>query len=288
MLSITIDWLAVTFKNYYDEQGELRNGTHDFIGTYASFSPMQTATPRFGYSDATMDNNGTIVQWNPDRSEMGHHVILAGSALRNIFSNTTIQPRTLLRACIDAGGSISRLDLAKDATDEEIDLQAIYKSLEQGHNRGLTRKHAIIASNDGGLTIYVGSRQSERFIRIYNKAAESKLSDQLWFRFELETKGVVARSLGTRLASDMDWQQSFDALAKGMVNLPNSLDFQKFFTMGVVPIGLPKLERRTDREVWIETQVIGAVARHYIDNPNSEAVTRLIETLNLIDRQRKI
>jgi len=280
LLTITIDWLAVNFKRWNDE-------TEHFIRTYASADPVSATSARFGYSIATVDNNGVVSQWNPDRAEMGYHVIFAGSALRNIFSRTSVQPQELLRASLDAGGAVSRLDLAKDCTGEEINLSAIYQSLEQGLNIGMSRKFAHIESDNKGETIYVGSRQSERFIRIYNKAAESNLPGELWYRFELETKGMVSRALAERLVSGIDWSSQFDGLAKQMVNFRSPGDFAKFFTMGSVPIGLPKIERQSDREAWIASQIIPAVAKHYIENPNSEAVSRLIATLNLIDRQRK-
>jgi hypothetical protein len=287
LLSITIDWLSVTFKDFYDGNGEIHNEEKSFISTYASVPPLVSTSARFGYTDGHQDANGTIVQWNPEYSQMGHHVQFSGSALRNILVRSEIRVETLLRSAIDARGRVSRLDLAKDCTGEAVDLQAIYQSLEQGLNRGLARKWSQVISNDNGHTIYVGSRQSERFIRIYDKAAESKIQGELWFRFELETKGDVAKALAQQLVSRNDWNATFDGLARAMVNLPNSSDYERFFTRGVVPIGLPKLERTSDREKWIESQVIPAVARHYIDNPNSEAVTRLISTLNMIDRQRK-
>jgi Replication initiation factor len=279
VLTITMDWLAINFKEY-------TYAAEQFMRTYASIAPTQNTTPRFGYSDATVDDNGSIVQWNPDRPDMGYHVIFSGSALRNIFSLTPIQPRPLLRACIDAGGNISRLDLAKDCTETPIDLSAIYQQIEQGVWRGPARKFSRVTSNDGGYTIYIGSRQSERYIRIYDKAAEQALADTNWKRLECETKGMLARSVGLALANTSDWARVFDNVVRGAIWLPRSPDWLSFFPVGIVPIGLPKETKETDREAWIAGQVIAAVAKHYIDNPNSEAVARLLATLQLIDRQR--
>lgn len=280
MITITLDWLAVNFKEYTPNAQE-------FMRTYASFPPVVSATPRFGYSIADTDAYGAVIQWNPDRPEMGNHVIFAGSTLRNLFENTSVQQQALLRACTDAGGTVSRLDLAKDCTGKAIDLQAIYQSLEQGLNTGLARTYGKIQSNDGGFTIYVGSRQSERFIRIYNKAAQQNTPNERWFRFEIETKGKVARAISSLLARSTNWTGTFDALALGMVQLASIPDYQVWFEAESVPIGLPKIERQTDRERWIAEQVIAAVAKHYIENPNSEAIKRLIDTLLLIAQQQK-
>lgn len=275
MLTITIDWLAINFK-------ELNHASKKFMSLYARAGALQDTTPRFGYSHARVDSNGVVVQWNPDREDMGYHVIFAGSALRNLFEHEIVQPIALLHACINAGGRVARLDLAKDLTGQEIDLQTIYQSLEQGAYSGTSRTYGRIESNNGGETIYVGSRQSEKFIRIYNKAAQIGDADRYWFRFEIETKGMVARALATTLVNTRDFSGVFDTTVKAMVDIPTCPAYNEFFALNQTPIGLPKLEKQTDRERWIDTQVIAAVSKHFIEHPDSEAVKRLIDTLNYL------
>lgn len=279
-LTITIDWLALNFKEWTNE-------AEQFMRTYARVDFTQDTTARFGYSLATVDNNGSVIQWNPDRVDMGHHVIFSGSALRNLFEHQAVEPRTLLRTSIDAGGAISRLDLAKDLTAQEVDMQAVYNALEQGDYSGTARTYGRIVSNGNGDTIYIGSRQSERFIRLYNKAAQQGMVNHNWYRLELETKGMVARALALAIVDTQSWSVVFDNVVRNMVWLETVASWRHFFALNIVPFGLPKIEKTTDRERWIEEQVIAAVARHYIDNPASTAVARLIETLLLIDRQRK-
>lgn len=279
-LTITIDWLAVNFKEFTDE-------TEQIVRTYGSLDRSQASNARFGYSQATKSDFGVEFQWNPDRPDMGHHLIFSGSSLRNIFERTQVQPQALLRAVLDAGGSVSRLDLAKDCTGQAIDMQAIYQSLERGDYKGTARTYGRIVSSGNGDTIYIGSRQSERFIRLYDKAAQQGLDGERWFRLELETKGMVARSLALVLMDTPDWGPVFDNVVRNMVWVPGVASWHNFFAQRNVTIGLPKIEKQSDREAWIEGQVVAAVARHYIDNPSSPAVARLIGTLLLIDKQRK-
>lgn len=279
MLTITLDWLALTFK-------EFTNEAEQFISLYASSPQVETVSPRHGYSRGQADNNGVQLLWNPDRECMGHHVIFSGSALRNLWEFSGISTEALLCACVDAGGSISRLDLAKDATGETVDLRSIYQAIKQGNYSGNARKVAMMEGNDGGCTIYVGSRTSERFIRIYDKAAESQLQGELWFRLEVETKGMAARSTAIALRQSDNWAGVLDSLVHGMVDITTKTDLAKFFRDGNVPIGIPKIERHTNRERWIEDQVISAVARHWIDHPESAAIARLLDTLLLIRQQR--
>lgn len=281
MLTITIDWLAGTFL------GEKPHET-EFIDKYARAEPIGSMGVRHGYSQAEADSHGVQLLWNPNRAEMGIHVVFPGSALRALQETAGIHMAALLRDATNAGMSITRLDLAKDLTERQVNYQAIYQSLERGSNEGTARSWGKIESSGGGFTIYIGSRQSEKFCRIYDKAAESQLPGELWSRFEIETKGMVARAVAQSLVQTGDYAACFDTLALSMCKLPKCADYDAFFQPGHTTVGLPKIERRSDREAWIESQVIPAVGKHYIDNPNSEAIARLIATLQGIDRQRKL
>jgi len=280
MLSITIDWLAGTFREFNDE-------TEAFIRTYASADDVQAIPPRNGYTIAQKDGRGVQFLWNSNDNRMGYHVIFAGSALRNIFEQTSIQPIALLRACVDAGLRISRLDLAKDLTGQEIDGQAVYQSLKSGIGGGTARNISRIENAQGGQTIYVGSRQSERFVRLYDKAQETGDTSKHWWRLEIETKGEFARIMANAITSGSEPASIFDTTLTKMVGSLSSVSLELFATGGVVSWGIPKIEKQTDREKWIADQVISAVASHYIDNPFSEAIKALRAVLESIDKHRK-
>jgi len=286
LLSVTIDWLNLTFFDYYDENGEIRNGTREFILRYASYGTTVPTTSHNGYASASVDENGVSISWNDDRPEMGHHAVFSGSSLRNIVERNGVSPSQILSAARHSGGRIARLDIAIDLVDEPCDGASIFGALQTMGNRGTARTWREIKNNDGGYTLYVGSRESEKYIRIYNKAAEQHLPGKLWWRFEIETKGQVARAASVSLASTHNWAGVFDTIARAMLNPANCEAYEQFFSKDTIPIGIPKLERQTDRERWISEQVISAVAKHYIDHPESEAIERLRQTLDLIDRQK--
>jgi len=279
VISITLDWLAGTFK-------ENSNELHSFLALYASDKGSLPETARHGYSAAYRSQDEVVCMWNDDRPEMGYHVILGGSAIRATCERLKVSQETILAAFLRSGISTTRLDLALDLAETEVQLSAIWHALQGGENCGTARTFGHIESEKSGETIYVGSRQSEKFIRIYNKAAQVGNEHALWYRFEVETKGMVARALAVSLHNTRDWYSVFATIARTMVNLPRVASFTAFFPEEHCEIGMPKLEKQTDREKWIADQVISAVAKHYIDNPSSVAVTRLLETLNLIDRQR--
>jgi hypothetical protein len=279
MLTITIDWLAGTFH------GRSKHET-EFINKYASCPTIQDAANRHGYTSARVDGNGVQLLWNANREEMGTHIVLPGSSLRKLQENAGVQLEALLRDAANAQLAFSRIDLAKDCTGQAIDLETVYQSLVGGRNEGTARTFGKIQSNDGGFTIYVGSRQSEKFIRIYNKAAQEGLANEHWYRYELETKGMVSRALATSLIQSGHWDGVFDAVSLSMLELGQSSPLAAFYTQDGISIGIPKIERTSDRERWIASQVIPAVSKHYSEHPDSDAIERLLAILTFMKQSQ--
>ena len=74
----------------------------------------------------------------------------------------------------------TRVDACIDDFFQHFSLETVAKLVEKGYYGGSIRSNPeIIRSQNGGLTIYLGSRQSELMIRMYNKLAErqNKLFD---------------------------------------------------------------------------------------------------------------
>jgi hypothetical protein len=123
---------------------------------------------------------------------------------QKIFEGFAMQKDKLNRLCrlssyranelweLCAGMRATRLDLALDVKTDDLfpeDLHC-WSLIAQ-------RKATFIETHENrerkGFTLYVGSRKSERFLRVYDKSAESNLSVPNVTRFELELKGSVAR-----------------------------------------------------------------------------------------------
>lgn len=276
-LTITLDWVSFTLKDKSDE-------AETWIHNYASPETGVPCKPVQNYTEAYQASNGVLVCWNTRRAEMGTHIVIGGSALRNIWEHHEISQRALLEQIMYIGGRVSRLDIAKDLPNVPIDYDQIYQKAKTGDYLGSARTPERHQSERDGDTIYIGSRKSDKFFRIYNKAAEKRLSGQLWARFELETKSMVARSLHKILANTDNWTGAFDKIVRDMFSPNECPSYDVFFEPGVVPIGLPKLEKTSNREKWISSQVLPAVAKHYSEHRDSPAVKLLRDTLDLIDR----
>ncbi len=109
-------------------------------------------------------------------------------------------------------GHLTRLDLAFDDRLGVVTVATVRTACEQGqaitHFRLLSRIDTLSLERQGdrqGDTLTIGSRQSQTFLRIYDKALEQKRKGQEvdgpWVRWELELKEERADKAGQALAS---------------------------------------------------------------------------------------
>lgn len=84
----------------------------------------------------------------------------------------------------------SRIDLALDDFDKSLPYELLLQAIKDKNYTGFkSKKHIGDFELDGAWTIYLGSRESEQFTRIYNKSIESKgLIDSYRWESELKDK----------------------------------------------------------------------------------------------------
>jgi hypothetical protein len=107
-------------------------------------------------------------------------------------------------------GHFGRIDVAMDDRSGVIDIDRIYASVVAGNCVSHFRKSQIIAGLDMGSgidigkTICMGSRQSDTYLRIYDKAAEQRAKERpvegTWVRWEMEWKDERAQAVGLALS----------------------------------------------------------------------------------------
>lgn len=170
-----------------------------------------------------LGGHGRIL-FNPDRLDMGVHVILPGSALALLedYSYTrrseddpaaggriTLCPDTLIQLVLDSGGKFSRVDVCQDTDRITLaDLRAalfsdhlVTKSRIIRHVVGYTRLSDECPWSEEGGTLYVGARTSQRMVRFYDKAVEQGIKDATWTRCEVEFKSRSAQVAAQHLAA---------------------------------------------------------------------------------------
>jgi DNA relaxase NicK len=107
------------------------------------------------------------------------------------------EERKIIQGAISLG-KVTRLDLAVDVMGSDEKVSNIYNLLRAEPKRYKAQKVTLMDGTSGS-TVYVGSRASEKMVRIYDKGAE-RGTGQKWLRFEVELKGGAARMEAARLA----------------------------------------------------------------------------------------
>lgn len=197
-----VDWLAFTVPcDTHENQIAFVEFWVDFLG---GGTPNDKGL--HGYTQAHSVLGSGWVLWRPDRLDMGVHVVLPSKALALLPDG--LEVNTLLEIVVSSGGKVSRLDVAVDS--DKVTFETITKAVfeaEQLVSRSQTVKRDVLYQRDKstpgkrsgskwipvGETIYIGSRQSGKMARLYNKAAEQGLgADVVWTRCEVEHKGRMA------------------------------------------------------------------------------------------------
>lgn len=167
--------------------------------------------------------------------------------------------------------SISRVDIAVTArlsqTDNDLGLRSYLNAQGWYLNHNNAARPSFHGDADGGYTCYVGERTSDWFLRVYNKAVETRLDpDQAehyrdCWRYELECKGGTTGNLVAELAAhegdaraaaiqDMVWEYVH---RHGMVPA-----FPKAGSVALVP-GFRRRSDRASKLNWLARSVAPAV-----------------------------
>lgn len=165
------------------------------------------------------------------------------------------------KAFTSGGFNCTRLDVALDVEYVHINeniADMCRSQFEVWQNGRKQRMNATFVVNlNGGKTFYIGSRESDRFCRIYDKGAQrGGLPGKLW-RFEVEYKGSVAKnawavleSSDTPITDMVSWVRA-ELLSRG-VTIP-FLDNSSEVQPRLKALGLIKSEETTLQ--WLRTQV---------------------------------
>jgi hypothetical protein len=98
------------------------------------------------------------------------------------------------------------------APDTGVALRGYRSGIGCGTLNGRKPVYSYICDSQGGSTVYVGRRSSERFGRLYNKSAES--DDEAYanaWRYELEIKGDPAAAALSAIGGRTDWRTTIAA-----------------------------------------------------------------------------
>lgn len=163
-----------------------------------------------GYTEGYL--RGEIRVLYAGKPNMGIHVILSGTACTQLTEEFHLNEHTWilwLAALLGLGCNFARLDICKDdfsTTTGALSLDTMVKYLENGHYVSRSREWEFEKRIKGSKQrrdseksreiLRLGSRTSNMFIRIYDKALQQNVSESFhWVRVECEFKNQKANEL---------------------------------------------------------------------------------------------
>lgn len=188
------------------------------------------------------------------------------------------------------------MDIAVDCkmkNAQENVIQECYDWLNR--NGGTNIKSSRIVSSDGGETLYIGSRNSEQFGRLYDKGKHTGKADKgLWYRYEVEYKRsmakAAARMIRDRIALDHDIGQVLSDL---VWNWFNTRDTPPIFNRkGQVPLEVKAEIISTSDErklAWLTSQVSPSVKSLVMSGRGKEVIKALgLESFYVVKKRNDL
>jgi hypothetical protein len=183
-----IDWLSVTLPEGNQPRDVFPIGKWHYTGIGSH-----------GYNAQYVETvTGIICQLDSADPSMGCHFTFNGQSLENVRRDWARSDLDLLRRLLARNGTATRCDLALDLHEAKVTPRALKYDLKRGRATSSARVWRWIEGSNGqieGSTVYVGSPDSDRQLRFYDKRAEMGIVDgQAWVRLELELRRIRANS----------------------------------------------------------------------------------------------
>lgn len=263
-----VDWLSVTIPIDTQRSAEkFKDGQlwRDVIAsTYTTDNgKWHTSAPRFGYTHAYTSQHGTIAMVG--QASMGLHVIYSGQALQALTS-LGIDTERIIKNAVSMGGRATRIDVALDIIGGRSSVDTYVSACRLHEHVCASKTWRIMQGSEGGHTLYIGSRTSERMVRIYDKKAQmaakfDAVEQDNWIRIECEFKGERARNLMKAFNDN----EGTDVLASHLidaVDFPTIAEYRESLDTGGKWIEPTSTKRKdTQTRHWLRKMVAPVIAR---------------------------
>jgi hypothetical protein len=186
---------------------------------------------------------------------------------------------------LSMASNVSRLDLSVTLRDDDIDRDwtaIAFKqcSMDGRVDSGLLKTHRIQGTPDGS-TLYIGSRSSDRYFRIYDKTAESKgdWPERSW-RWEVEYKKPRAGIVAARLLQFSGGPGAIlDVVKSALADLRVILPYNGS-TTGWIP-KRPKTLTDTESRLRYTSRVVAPFISRLVDSVGETRVIDALENAHL-------
>lgn len=242
----------------------------------------QQTNPVHGYNVAYTNEFGVRVMWHTERDDMGIHAMYSGRVI-NKYLAASVTPRAILAHHAKFGDVCKRIDLAIDIRESDLSIVRLFNQLKDGTAQTRAKTFNLITGSTGD-TLYVGSRTSDLFLRVYDKGAQLETGEN-WKRVELEVKGtraiIVAREFASR--DDNGVYKMTKSLIAGMAQFDDDTWRD---LVGDLTLRLGKSQDNLpDTAGWILGQVAPAMARYMNETGDFTILDKFLLTVHALTGQ---
>mgnify|MGYP002412516457 CR=1 FL=1 len=169
---------------------------HEVLPTWDVFDWQgETVTPLKNYNTAIAFDCGRL-DWNTLAPRQKKLVTLTGRDLQELVNRGYGIQELLNWVSTRSGLKVSRLDFAIDVHGMKAGPVQVFDAHMRGECITRAKKAILIDATQGyqgvGQTCYIGTRESMKFLRIYDKAKEGGDMQSDWTRIEIELKDEYA------------------------------------------------------------------------------------------------
>lgn len=266
--NLHIDWLSITIPvnsgDEIDEIGDIERWQKSLGKIYTcDTSKWRVSAPLFSYTAAYTSSHGTIALYGQAR--MGIHIIYSGQSLQALALKG-IDTERLIENAVRMGAKATRVDIALDMYNTSASMRSFQHALETKRAITASRTWRNMQNSEGGHTLYIGSRTSERMVRVYDKKAErareyEEIGSDSWIRVEAELKGDRARDF-LRACENNQLDDVMLSHLIAAVDFPTISDW-KDATVATGKAVEPTMTKRKDTKTrhWLKTIVARTIAR---------------------------
>jgi len=270
--AFTVDWLSATFDEYGGQKFARK------IGYLGWASDVKGVPPR-GYNTAVELETGALIAWHTEDRRQGVHVKLSGSTLR-WYLTKGVDWHTMMKWIKECHGRTSRVDLAIDIKNGGLRLEHCNKkNLLPYVGKGRTPRVLPVGTQEEGWTVYVGSRTSQKYLRVYDKAKEQKNYNDDYIRIELECKEEIAHAVGFEFPS-MD-KPACVAMAQTLIRQHAGFNHPAYIaamSSKTVELSIPQGKAK-DTVGWLVSVAAPSLAKQMEKYPNEDILGEFMNAL---------
>lgn len=199
------------------------------------------------------------IDWHTFKPEMRVCITMSGEHLQAFTGGGGSVHALAAQVLTIENLTVTRIDLALDIHNE---INACPKEVYKAHREKRMITHATTSSlvtsrkhgQREGATCYIGSRESPRLLRVYDKAVEQGLKT-LWIRVELELKKPLAERALSEVV-EYGIIEAFKAEIRGYIQRFDIPWLDDAIVYGVGVLSEPIGRKETDTERWLHETVL--------------------------------